>query len=265
MNFELKKWYGAKGGSPLEAELNFRPDDGGADYLMVKKKNILAKLWRFFKPINKKTLFPAGGVLYGIICWALMKTIRMKTIGIENEKSLEKQKKNFIYGFWDGRQIMLFPFGIGKNIVTIRSTSDSGEFLHYTHSFFTYTTVRGSSSRGGIRALKGIIRKMRRGKNSAIAVDGPRGPYQKAKMGIIEIAKMTSSAILPLTAAVKKKIILKKYWNKIQIPFPGTSGVYVIGKPIFIPKQSDRQKMNNLLKLFEGELKKITEIADEYC
>ncbi len=232
---------------------------------MSRRKNIFARLWRFFKPLSRKTLFPAGGFLYGVLCWALMKTVRMKIIGGEHEKNLVKQKKNFIYGFWDGKQIMLFPFGIGKNIVTISSTSDSGDFLIHTHLFFGFSAVRGSSSREGTRALIGIIRKMKCGKNSAIAVDGPRGPHHKAKMGIIEIAKMTSAAILPLSASVRKKITLSKYWNKIQIPIPGTSGTYVLGKPIFIPRNANRQAMNNLLELFEKELKRITKVADEYC
>jgi len=235
----------------------------------MKKKNFFRKVFGFFwkklRPINRKLLFPVVGYSYGIFCWLLMKTIRMKTIGRENEEKVVKEGKKFIYGHWDGKQIMLFSFARDKNLVITASFSDAGETLIHTHRFFTFFPVRGSSSRGGLMALKGIIRKIREGKNSAIAVDGPRGPYQKAKMGIIEIAKMTGAVILPLTASVKNKIILKNYWNQVEIPLPGSKGVYIIGNPITVKRQTHRKEMNYLLKLFEKELKKITELADEYC
>jgi len=235
----------------------------------MKKKNFLRKAFGFFwkklRPINRKLLFPAVGYFYGIFCWLLMKTVRMKAIGKEKEEKVLNEGKNFIYGFWDGKQIMLFPFAMRKEIVTTSSLSDAGETLFYTHRFFAISSVRGSSTRGGTMALKGIIRKVKKGKNSAIAVDGPRGPYQKAKMGIIEIAKMTGAVILPLTASVKNKIVLKQYWNKVQIPLPLTRGVYILGDPILVERNADRKKMDYLLELFERELKEITKLADEYC
>jgi len=228
------------------------------------RKSIFAKLWRLFKPASRKFLFPAAGFTYAIVCRLLMLTVRMKTIGFENEEQVKKSGKKFIYGFWDGRQIMLFPFALNKNLVTIASISDAGEVLTHIHRFFTLTCGRGSSSSGGMSALKGMVRKLLRGKNGALAVDGPRGPNEKAKPGIIQIAKMSQAIILPLTAGVKRKILFRKYWNRVQIPFPGTSGRYIIGKPIEVPAGADRQTVDKLLKLFEMELKRITGLADDY-
>ncbi|MFH1956867.1 MAG: lysophospholipid acyltransferase family protein [bacterium] len=229
------------------------------------RKNIFAKLWRFFKPASREFLFPAAGLTYAIICRILMRTVRMKKIGFENEECILKSGKKFIYGFWDGRHIMLQPCGINKNIVTIASSSDAGEILTHIHRFYTLTCIRGSSSRGGISALKGMARKLRGGKNGAIAVDGPRGPNERAKPGIIQMAKMSQAVILPLTAGVKRKIYFKKYWNRVQIPLPGTAGRCIAGRPIIVPADADRQTIDKLLKLFEMELKRITELADDYC
>lgn len=228
------------------------------------RKNIFAKFWRAFKPAIRIFFFPAAGLTYAIICRLLMRTVRMKIINFENEENVIKSGKNFIYGFWDGRHIMLQPFGINKNIVTIASTSDAGEVLTHIHRFYTLTCVRGSSSSGGMRALIEMVRKLRGRKNGALAVDGPRGPNERAKPGIIQIAKMSQTVILPLTAGVKRKIFFTKYWNRVQIPFPGTSGRYIVGRPLKVPADADRQTINKLLKLFEMELQRITVLADDY-
>ncbi|MCD6422535.1 MAG: hypothetical protein J7L42_00245, partial [Elusimicrobia bacterium] len=86
-----------------------------------------------------------------------------------------------------------------------------------------------------------------------------------SQIRILEIAYMTGVILLPLTASVKTKIILKNYWNQVEIPLPGSKGVYIIGNPITVKRQTHRKEMNYLLELFEKELKKITELADEYC
>ena len=122
------------------------------------RKNIFAKLWRTFKPAIRIFLFPAVGLTYAIICRILMRTVRMKIINFENEEYVIKSGKKFIYGFWDGRHIMLQPFGINKNIVTIASTSDAGEVLTHIHRFYTLTCVRGSSSSSTARRPTGVRR-----------------------------------------------------------------------------------------------------------
>ncbi|MBU4134636.1 DUF374 domain-containing protein [bacterium] len=188
----------------------------------------------------------------------------MKVKGAENQKKVEAAGKKYIYGFWDGRQMMLFPFAVGKNLVILATRSDAGEVLKVIHRFFTLKVIRGSSSSGGAAALKGMIRALRGGMNGALAVDGPRGPVGIAKPGIIQMAKMSGAVILPLAAGIKKKIFINSYWNKVQIPLPFTSGQYVIGRAIEIPRDADRQEMNKLLALFQMELEKITGECDEF-
>ncbi|MCD6311072.1 MAG: DUF374 domain-containing protein [Elusimicrobia bacterium] len=233
----------------------------------MHKPNIpkpVKKIWRFLKPFTKKTLFPFAGTVYSLICWALMKSVRMEIVGMENQNKVESAGKKYIYGCWDGRQIMLLPFAVGKNLVILATRSDAGEVLKVIHRFFTIKVVRGSSSSGGAAALKGMIRALRSGLNGSLAVDGPQGPAEIAKPGIIQMAKMSGAVILPLAAGVKKKIFVDSYWNKVQIPLPFTSGRYVIGKPIEIPRGADRQEMNKMLALFQMELEKITGECDEF-
>jgi len=233
----------------------------------MHKPNIpkpLKKIWRFFKPFVRQSLFPFLGLVYSLICWALMKTVRMKVSGAGNQKKVEAAGKKYIYGFWDGRQLMLFPFAVGKNLVILASTSDAGEVLTVIHRFFTLKVVRGSSSSDGVRALKAMIRALRSGCNGALAVDGPQGPPEIAKAGIIQMAKMSGAVILPLSAGVRKKFFIDSYWNRVQIPMPFTSGRYVIGKAIEVPPTANRQDMDKMLALFQLELDRVTKESDEF-
>ncbi|MEA2081588.1 MAG: DUF374 domain-containing protein, partial [Elusimicrobiota bacterium] len=222
------------------------------------------KIWHFFKPFVKKNLFPFAGIVYSLICCTLMKSVQMKISGWEHQKKIEAAGKKYIYAIWDGRQMFLLPFAVGKNLVILATRSDVGEVLKVIHRFFTIKVVRGSSSSGGASALKGMIRAIRSGLNGALAVDGPQGPAQIAKPGIIQIAKMSGAVILPLSAGVKKKLIVDYYWNKVQIPAPFTSGRYVIGKPVEVPRNADRQEMNKMLALLQMELEKITKESDGF-
>ncbi|MDO9513825.1 MAG: DUF374 domain-containing protein [Elusimicrobiota bacterium] len=222
------------------------------------------KIWRFFKPFVRQSLFPFAGIVYSLLCWALMKTVRMKVTGGENQDEVMAAGKKYIYGCWDGRQIMLLPFAIGKNLVILATRSDAGEVLKVIHRFFTIKVVRGSSSSGGAAALKGMIRALRSGLNGSLAVDGPQGPPEIAKGGIIQMAKMSGAVILPLSAGVRKKIFVDSYWNRVQIPMPFTSGRYVIGKAIAVPRSANRHDMDKMLTLFQMELDKITKESDEF-
>lgn len=222
------------------------------------------KIWRFFKPFVRQSLFPVIGIAYSLFCWALMKSVRMKVIGGENQDKVTEAGKKYIYGCWDGRQVMLLPFALGKNLVIIASKSDAGEVLKVIHRFFTIKVVRGSSSSGGTAALKGMIRALRAGCNGALAVDGPQGPAETAKGGIIQMAKMSGAVILPLSAGVRKKNFIDSYWNRVQIPLPFTSGRYVIGKAIELPRSANRQDMDKMLKSFQVELERVTKESDEF-
>ena len=84
-----------------------------------------------------------------------------------------------------------------------------GELIAQTIGYFGMGTLRGSSTRGGVAALKGLIRAARDGQDIGVTPDGPRGPKQIAQMGVIEVAKLTGLPIIPLAfnASSKKKFI----------------------------------------------------------
>ena len=84
-------------------------------------------------------------------------------------------------------------------------------------------TVRGSSTRGAVNALKGLIRLAREGYNTSFAVDGPKGPIHVVKPGVFEVSRLIASSggqIFAAGIACDRKWVFDKAWNKAYLPKP---------------------------------------------
>ena len=95
--------------------------------------------------------------------------------------------------------------------------------------------VRGSTARGGREAFWGLRRRQRQGATIAIAVDGPRGPRERAQAGIVELARSTGEAILPLAFAASPALRFRS-WDGFVLPLPFARGVLAWGPPLRVPR-----------------------------
>ena len=108
-----------------------------------------------------------------------------------------------------------------------------------------YGAARGSSSRGGFRALAEMARHIRNGRDAAFTIDGPRGPRYVAKQGPVLLAFKTGAAIYCFHISMKHKIQLKS-WDEFQIPLPFTSAVVLQAPPIWAPPESTEVHLRDL-------------------
>ncbi|MFA5858387.1 MAG: lysophospholipid acyltransferase family protein [Elusimicrobiota bacterium] len=167
--------------------------------------------------------------------------------------------KNVVYAFWHGRQAWLVHSHREKGIVVMTSLSRDGDIQAKIMSGFGYNIVRGSSTRGGVHALREMVRDA--GKyDIAFAVDGPRGPVDEVKSGVIVAARLLKRKIIPVTTAVKKKVLFKKAWDLYQLPLLFNYGVVFYGNPVTVTKEDD---INTKTVELQNELKRITQLADE--
>ena len=122
----------------------------------------------------------------------------------------------------------------GVRPVSIISQSRDGELITRVAGKLGITAARGSSSRGGMKALKAMRRHIvEQGMTGSITVDGPRGPRRKVKEGAIYLAHKIGARILPVRASVKHKKTFNS-WDKFQLPMPFTRVDYVFGEPYSI-------------------------------
>src|SRR5262249_34580620 len=105
--------------------------------------------------------------------------------------------------------------------------------------------ARGSSSRGGSRALAEMFREIRNGRDTAFTIDGPRGPRYVAKQGPVLLAMKTGAAIFCFHISMKRKIQLRS-WDEFQIPLPFTTAVVLKAAPIWVPPDSTEDGLRAL-------------------
>ena len=101
------------------------------------------------------------------------------------------------------------------------SPSKDGEIVAQFVKKLGYSVARGSSSRGGKDAKNDAILALDKGTMAAITVDGPKGPRNKAKPGIINLSKVSGASIIPISPITEKPKVFEKAWIKInsQNPF----------------------------------------------
>ncbi len=167
-----------------------------------------------------------------ITLWS--QTVRIRFVNREIPERFRAEGRNFIFAFWHGRQFLLFLHHRDCNLVVPASESRDGEIQARILKRFGCDVVRGSSKRKGARALLGLVDGLKKGKNTALAVDGPRGPIYEVKQGVTYLAGKLDKVIIPMASSAKRSWILEKIWDKYLLPVPFTQGVIVYGDPIIV-------------------------------
>ena len=169
-------------------------------------------------------------LLIRVIGW----TIRYEVEGWEHFDSIERAGTLPIYAFWHDRIFASTYFFRNRGIAVITSQSKDGEYIARFIQRLGYGAIRGSSTRGGVRALVEMIKAMRNGTPTAFTVDGPRGPRYHAKPGPVLLAKKTGNPIVPFLVECRSYMTLGS-WDRLQIPRPFTRAKLFIAKPIYVP------------------------------
>jgi lysophospholipid acyltransferase (LPLAT)-like uncharacterized protein len=143
-----------------------------------------------------------------------------------------------IFAFWHGRILAATLYFRDRGIVVITSENFDGEWIARIIRRFGYGTARGSTSRGGVKALVQLRRDMRDGKPAAFTVDGPRGPAGVAQAGAVWLASATGNPIVPFHAEASSYWTARS-WDRHQVPKPGATVAMAIGAPIEVPPKAD--------------------------
>ena len=151
------------------------------------------------------------------------------------------------------------------------SQSRDGELMTRIEEGLGFRVARGSSGKGGARALVEMIRAQRedRGLNSCLSADGSRGPRGIAQLGTITLAQKTGSVLLPVAASTAEAWVWKKSWDRTVIPKPNARLRIRIGEPIEVPAKLEpeatealRLRLERTLLAMHGELDALTGYRD---
>jgi lysophospholipid acyltransferase (LPLAT)-like uncharacterized protein len=129
--------------------------------------------------------------------------------------------------------------------MVMTSQNRDGEMIARCIERFGYLTARGSTSRGGLRALVEMGRHIRNGGDAAFTIDGPRGPRYVAQDGAVLLALKTGAPVFCFHISLKRKIQLKT-WDHFQIPLPFTRAVVLQAPPIWAPPKPSHDEVISL-------------------
>lgn len=132
-------------------------------------------------------------------------TMRLSTVGGEAVDELYRQGRQIIIAFWHGRQLMMPLAYRGRQASILISQHRDGEIIARIMGYFGFQSIRGSSTRGGLRATRQLLKAGRNGGDLVVTPDGPKGPACTVQSGVIYLAKATGLPIIPLTFACSKK------------------------------------------------------------
>lgn len=174
--------------------------------------------------------------------------------------ALDKQGKNYIYSIWHNQQLfLLYPYR-GQKVCALISQSKDGEYIARVLPYFKMLAVRGSSTRGGARALIKLMQATKEGYHPMLTPDGPRGPIYKVQHGILYLAQKTGLPIIPVGTALSHKVKAGS-WDKMRVPLPFGKTALVYGKALYITQNTDFEAAAAELK---QELDRVTDQAEMF-
>lgn len=195
-------------------------------------------------------------VLSGLIFFfarAIAATLRLQLV---NYGSVETIRTGKIFCGWHGRSFIPGTFFRKRGYWVIISHSRDGEMQTRIFKRFGYNVIRGSTGRGGARALIESIRVLRDNASMAITPDGPRGPSGVVQEGVMVMAKKTGCALIPVGTYARPAIFFKT-WDDYMIPLPFARAVFVFGAPIYVPSDAAPEAVEEQRKLLETEIHRL--------
>jgi len=196
------------------------------------------------------------------LCLRLLSlTTRKKILFPERADQFWAKDQKIIAAFWHQRLLMMPLYPYPGRVGMMSGLHRDSEFIVRAVRRFGIEFVRGSTTRASLSALRGMVRLFRTGATLAVTPDGPQGPIYVVHMGVIELARQTGAPIVPITYSASRKKVFGS-WDHFIVPLPFCRVVYMWGEPLFVPRDSGREELEEKRLLLQDRLRQITEEAD---
>ena len=184
---------------------------------------------------------------------ALGHTLRWRVEGLNHLDAILASGRQPVMAFWHGRILPATYYFRRRGIVVITSENFDGEWIARIIERFGYGTARGSTTRGGRKAMLQLMRDMEQGKPSGFTLDGPRGPARVAQPGAIWLARATGNPVLPFHLEASSHWTTGS-WDRTQIPRPFSTVALAVGAPLEVPKGAPDEQLEPARQELERRL-----------
>jgi len=195
--------------------------------------------------------------------WMSSLRYRMHWCGPNLDPTRPGLEGRYIYTFW--HEYLLLPilrYGRADIWALIGQHAD-GEVLADLCRYLRIRTIRGSTTRGGVQAIRKLVRASRKG-HLAITPDGPRGPRRRVKPGLVYLAAQTGLPIVPAGIGYRRPWRLHS-WDKFALPRPWSLATCVVAEPILVPPDAGEGELERYRLHVEESLHWTTEAAEQWA
>lgn len=199
--------------------------------------------WRNRRP------YLVSGLIFAL-ARSIYVTLRVRVVGWKEAEAVSGPK---IYCGWHGRSFIPANFFKGRGVYGIFSLSRDGEMQTRIFTKMGFGIIRGSTGRGGERALVESIRVLRAGGEMAITPDGPRGPVHIVQGGVMAMARKTGCALIPVGTAAKPAYYFPS-WDRYMIPLWFAKASFVFGEPLYVPKDATEEAVEEIRLRLQAEI-----------
>jgi len=222
------------------------------DYDMTTNRNQKSKLkWWLVGWLGK--------LLIDLICTTML----IRILDFDKAKNVIRSGR-FIFAFWHSRILAISYLYKGLDYAILVSSSNDGEIMARILQQQGHRTIRGSTSRDGVRAFTRLVKTITRENCPGVVVpDGPRGPRFEVQPGVIALAKKTGCPIVPITYSARKIKVFAS-WDRFILPCPFSECSVMYGTPLVVPSHADAKIQEVYRRRLEDELNRITKTIDAY-
>lgn len=200
----------------------------------------------------RKLIFLLIGCIGSLIVRFLVSTLRVRVEGDEKMREFRRRGQKVIYTFWHGQMLILTYTHRYQDIHILISDHRDGEIIAQVTRRLGFSSVRGSTTHGSVKAVLNILTKLNNRYDIAITPDGPLGPRWKVQQGVIYIAQKTGLPIIPVASGTNRFWELET-WDCFRVPKPFSSALLLYGDPVFVPDDAGKEGIQ--IKIAELEEK----------
>jgi lysophospholipid acyltransferase (LPLAT)-like uncharacterized protein len=198
---------------------------------------------------------------------ALWATYRLEVLDPDRLRNVSTAQRPAIYLAWHHQAFLAATLIIKelirlpRRLTVMISQSRDGDLVTRVAEPFGIRVYRGSATRGGQRALRGLYRELARMDSSILMLpDGPQGPPLVVKPGGVVLAQTAGAPILPLGMAAGRATRLGS-WDRLVLPLPFSRVVVAVGEPRSVPRQLEKEQRDQICLELETELETLSERA----
>ncbi|NLH99415.1 MAG: lysophospholipid acyltransferase family protein [Chthonomonadales bacterium] len=215
---------------------------------------------------DQKVQTPFRARFLGFVMWALARfigmTLRVRFEGQDRLEEMLASGQGLIMITWHGRTLIPANVFRHRGYWVMISLSRDGEMQNCIFRRFGFQTVRGSTSRGGIRATLELARRLKEGGALAFTPDGPRGPTHKIQMGTLLLAQKSGCRIVPVGISARPRWLVRS-WDRYMVPAPFARAVWIVGEPVSVSPDADDEEKARICSDLELALNRLEQRAEE--